>query len=148
MQLIGVCSIHCVAYHEYRGVTKLYFYCTDRRDWLIDALHFTNRVGSSINNEHYLKDKMSMTRTLACSWAVWVVQAEFEDTKGAIGIRVYFISLSNTPRNKAQSKLYVPAPSRELDFQPHKWWVFLFYSDFFPDMDWILKHHCLDIFSL
>jgi hypothetical protein len=51
--------------------------------------------------------------------------------------------IADIPRNKAKSKLYVPAPSRELDFQPHKWWVFLFYSDFFPDMDWILKKSLL-----
>ena len=30
--LIGVCSIHCVAYHKYSGVTRSYFYSTNRRD--------------------------------------------------------------------------------------------------------------------
>ena len=63
---------------------------------MIDALHFTDRVGSSINNEHYLKGKMSMTPTLAYSWAVWVVKEEFEYVKGVIRICMYFISLSNT----------------------------------------------------
>ena len=30
--LIGVCSIHCVAYHEYSGFTRSYFYSTNSRD--------------------------------------------------------------------------------------------------------------------
>ena len=43
-------------------------------------------------------------------------------------------------------KHHKAAPSRDLDFQRHKLWFFLFYSDLLADMDWIFKYHCLDLF--
>jgi hypothetical protein len=77
----------------------------------------------------------------ACRLEVWKNESLFRSNSSSGGPSVLDILQNQLCPSNCSNNGY------DLDFQHHKLWVFLFYSDLLADMDWIFKYHCLDLFS-